>query len=590
MLSKNILLSLSKPGRYINNELNTYHRTSTKATLKFCLAYPDIYEVGMSNLGFRIIYDILNQEPEVICERVFLPWVDLEDFLRKNNITLYSLESEIPLCDFDILGISIQTELNYTGVLNLLNLGKIPVFATERKEGFPLVIAGGSACFNPEPLAEFIDIFVVGEGEEIILEIINICKNRIKNLKQEKKEILIELARLEGIYVPSLYNVEYFPQGTIKEFYPLIPNIPLKIKRRVIHDLNNAYYPKRTILPYIEIIHDRIGIEIMRGCPHRCRFCQARNIYYPKRERDPAKIKELAYQNFRSSGYEEIALLSLSSLDHRDIDDIFSTLNSIFRSQGVGISLSSLRINAVMKKIIKEYQGTYRSGLTFAPEVGSERLRRIINKNIDINLFYEIVENIFKLGWRGLKLYFMIGLPEEKEKDLQEIIEMVDKILVIKKRNQNNSGKIRLSFNIFIPKPHSTFQWLPMEEEHLLKEKIKYFKEKIRNKLIKYNISSWEESWLEALISRGDRKLSKVIFKAWERGAKFDGWREQFNFPIWQKALEETKIDPNFYIHRKRTLEEILPWDFIETGVKKEELVADYKNFEKSLEIDRITI
>lgn len=587
MLPKNILLSLSKPARYINHELNAYHH-SRKESLKVCLAYPDIYEVGMSNLGFRIIYDILNQQPDVLCERVFLPWVDLEDFLRKNNLTLCSLESEIPLCEFDILGISIHTELNYTGVLNLLELGKIPLFSAEREKGFPLIIAGGGSCFNPEPLTEFIDVFAIGEGEELILEIIKTCKNRMKYLKDKegRKGILRELAHLEGIYIPSFYKVEYHSDGTVKDFYPAVSTLPKKIKKRIVFDLDSVHYPRKTVVPYIEIIHDRIGIEIMRGCPHRCRFCQARNIYYPKRERSLEKIKELAYQNFLSSGYEEIALLSLSSLDHREIHNIFYVLNNMFKEQGVGISLSSLRINALMKKILKEYKGAHRSGLTFAPEVGTEKMRRLINKNIDIDLFYEIIEDIFALGWRGLKLYFMIGLPGEDHNDIEGIIEMVYKILKIKKGVGNNTGKIRLSFNIFVPKPHSSFQWLPMEKEILLEDKIKYLKERLKNRLIKYKINSLEESWLEALLSRGDRKLSKVILNAWKKGAKFDGWREQFNLSIWKEAIEEAKIDPDFYIYRKRTIEEKFPWDFIDTGVKKEDLISDYRNFEKSLTTD----
>ncbi|MCM8779403.1 MAG: TIGR03960 family B12-binding radical SAM protein [Candidatus Omnitrophica bacterium] len=588
MFPKDILLKVSRPGRYINYELNAYHRNLNEVKLKFCLAYPDLYEVGMSNLGFRIIYDLLNRQPDILCERAFLPWVDLECFLRKQKLVLSSLESEIPLKNFDILGISLHSELNYTGVLNLLNLGQIPLLSEERKDNFPLIIAGGSACFNPEPLANFIDVFVIGEGEEVILEIVNICKDRIKQIRdgEGRKELFLELASLEGVYVPSLYNVEYTSEGKINKFYPLFPEIPQKIKKRIVIDLNNAPYPEKTVVPYIEIIHDRMGIEIMRGCPHRCRFCQARNIYYPRRERSPEKIKELVWKNFLSSGYEEISLLSLSSLDHGKIKDIFSTLSRMFKNQGVGISLSSLRVNKVMKDLLKEYQGLPRTGLTFAPEAGSERLRRIINKRIDLELLYEIAEDIFNSGWRSLKLYFMLGLPGENGKDLKGIVEMAYKILMIKKRKQGNSGRIHLSFNTFIPKPHTTFQWLPLEEEKEWREKRDYLKGELKHRLLRYDFSNYAEDWLEALLSKGDRRLGEVILKAWEKGARFEGWREQFNPSLWQEALKESKIDPYFYIYRKRELSEIFPWDFIETGVSKEELIMDYQAFEKYLALD----
>jgi len=582
MFSKEILLSLHKPARYINQELNTYHRDLKEVKLTFCLAYPDIYEVGMSNLGFRIIYDLINQDQEVLCERTFLPWSDLEDYMRKNNVPLFSLESNIPLYNFDILGISIQTEFNYTGILNLLNLGKIPILSIERNKNYPLVIAGGSSCFNPEPLADFIDLFVIGEGEEIILEIIKICKNRKKQIKDRegRQELLIELAHLEGVYVPKLYSVDYENYGKIKRFYALDSALPQRIKKRIVSDLDNAYFPTKTVVPYIKIIHDRIGIEIMRGCPHNCRFCQARTIYYPKRERSIEKIIELANKNFLSSGYEEIALLSLSSLDHSEIKKIFPTLTQFFKNKGVSISLSSLRVNQVMMDLLKEFQGMRRVGLTFAPEAGSERLRKIINKNIDIELLFKIAEEIFKFGWRGLKLYFMIGLPEENYKDIEEIVKIVYEILAIMKK-RNGTGTIRLSFNSFIPKPHTPFQWLPMENTDILKEKINYLKDKLRNKMIKYHFSPLQEDWLEALLSRGDRKLCKVILKAWEKGARLDGWREQFNFLAWEEAVKETGINPDFYIYRKRELKEILPWDFIDVGIEKEKFVIDYQNFEK---------
>ncbi|MCM8765720.1 MAG: TIGR03960 family B12-binding radical SAM protein [Candidatus Omnitrophica bacterium] len=585
MFSKEILLNVSRPGRYINHEWNAYYRNPGEVKLKFCLAYPDLYEVGMSNLGFRIIYDLLNQEPDLLCERVFLPWIDMESFLRKNKIPLASLESKIPLKDFDLLGISLHSELNYTGVLNLLYLGNIPLLSAERKADSPLIVAGGSACFNPEPLADFIDLFVIGEGEEVLLEIVNLCKNRRGEIKDKegKRELLLELAHLEGVYVPSLYKTEYFPNGKISRFYPLFPGLAPRIKKRIVSDLNNAPYPHRTVVPYIEIIHDRIGIEIMRGCPHRCRFCQARNIYYPRRERSVEKIKELAWQNFLSSGYEEIALLSLSSLDYSEIEKLFFTLSQVFKPLGVGLSLPSLRIKRTVKNLLKAYQGMRRSGLTFAPEAGSERMRKIINKKIDLKIFYEIVEEILNSGWQGLKLYFMLGLPGENEKDLAETVEMVYRILAMKKKGR---ARIHLSFNTFIPKPHTSFQWLSLIEEKLWKEKRAYLEEKLKHKLIRYNFSNYQEDWLETLLSRGDRKLGKVILKAWEKGARFEAWREQFNFKIWQEAISETGIEPALYIYEKRDLNEIFPWDFIETGVGKEELVRDYQVFEKYLRID----
>ncbi len=588
MLSKDNLLSVTKPARYINHELNSIHRKANESDLKFCLGYPDIYEIGMSNTGFKIIYDILNKESGLICERVFLPWIDMEKLMREKGMPLISLESNTPLKDFDCLGVSLQTELNYTGFLNMLNLGKIPALREKRKDDYPLIIAGGPCCFNPEPLADFVDLFVIGEAEELIVELFNRLKTLKPNLRKKefKDTLLIELSHLEGIYVPSLYNIKYFPDGRIKEIYANSANVPEKIKKVTVFNLDSAPYPKKTILPYIETVHDRIGIEIMRGCPNRCRFCQARNIYFPKRERSLETIKNLAVENINSTGYEEIALLSLSSLDHSQILDIFSTLAQIFKKQGVGISLSSLKVKSVIKELLKEFEDMHHSGLTFAPEAGSERLRRLINKQVDSELLYEIIDTVFGRGWRGVKLYFMFGLPGELTSDIDALIEMVHKIWQIKKKHLRGAGKIRLSLNSFIPKPHTAFQWLPMERNESLTAKELYLKNGLRKEGIQYSFSNRSMAFVEALLSRGDRKLSQVLLKAQEKGAKLDAWSEHFNLDVWKESLKEENIDPDFYIHRLRTTDEVFPWEHIDIGIDKSELLDDYLTFQKYLSED----
>jgi radical SAM family uncharacterized protein len=586
MLDKEILLNISRPARYINHELNaTHHYVDNNDGLKFCLAYPDIYEVGMSNLGFRIIYDLLNKIPDVLCARAFLPWIDLEKIMRERDLTLCSLESDIPLGDFDCVGVSLQTEMNYTGLLNLLDLGKIPLFRQEREGNYPLIIAGGPCCVNPEPLADFVDLFVVGEAEELIQEIINSLKKwryAIRNTPA-RQDLLFELAKIEGVYIPAFYSVEYCADGRIKNISPKHTGVSQKIKKRIVRNLNDAPYPKKTILPYIEVIHDRIGIEIMRGCPHRCRFCQARNLYFPRRERSLETVVDLAMGNFRSTGYEDISLLSLSSLDHSQIQGIFSYLSRVLKNKAVGLSLSSLKANPVMKELIKNYPGMWRSGLTFAPEAGSERLRRIINKNINIQLIYEIVEEAFSLGWKGVKFYFMTGLPGETEEDLEAIVEIVFKILEIKKKTGQYSGKVNLSFNAFIPKAHTVFQWLPMQKTETLLRTESYLKNKFKNRLLRYSFNNLYVSWVEALLSRGDRRLGRVLFNVWQKGASLEAWKERFNFRLWQDALREEKINPDFYLYRLRMSDEIFPWEHIDIGIEKEEFSNEYQSLQESL-------
>ena len=563
-----LLLTVQKPARYIGGEWNAVKKEWTPDMVKVLLAFPEVYEVGMSYLGLKILYGILNKRDDCLAERVFSPWPDFEDVLRKNNMSLYSLESRRPIKEFDIIGFSLAYELNYTNVLNLLDLGGIPVKTAERNDNDPLIIAGGPACFNPEPMAEFIDAFIVGDGEEVISEIIEAYKvSKCQSVKVSKSELLRQLAKVQGVYVPSLYEVKYNDDGTIKSFLPKEDVVSNRVKKRVVKNLDSSFYPTDQIVPYIQIVHDRIMLEIMRGCPHACKFCQAGTTYRPRRERSKEKILQLAGDTYSNTGYEEISLLSLSSGDHSRISQIIEGLNEIFKEKCVSISVPSLRIEDTLNKLPALIAQVKKSGLTFAPEAGSVCLRKVINKNIDIEKLLSALKESFKAGWRKVKLYFMIGLPTEKEEDLVALTDLLYKISNSRREIDKKDAYVTASINAFVPRPHTPFQWQAMEGIDSLNNKKELLKKQTRSRMIELDFHSFQMGYLEAVFARGDRKLSKSIYEAWSAGLKFDSWKEFFNFDLWMQSFAKSCINPDFYAARIRDKEEVLPWDFIDIDI-----------------------
>jgi radical SAM family uncharacterized protein len=529
--------------------------------VKVLLAFPEIYEVGMSYLGLKILYGILNKRDDCLCERVFSPWADFEDILRKNKMDLFSLESRKPMKEFDIIGISLAYELNYTNCLNMLDLGGIPIKTSERGEDDPIVIAGGPACYNPEPMSEFIDAFIIGDGEEVIGEAIDAYKRPLS-----RKTLLKELAKIPGVYVPSLYETMYNNDGTIKSFLPREADLPIKIKKRVVEDLDKAFYPTDQLVPYIQIVHDRIMLEIMRGCKHACKFCQAGTTYRPRRERSKETVVRIAKEAYSKTGYEAITLLSLSSGDHSHIKEIIEELNSEFKSKGISISVPSLRIEDSLNKLPALVSQVKKSGLTFAPEAGNECLRKAINKNIDMEKLMETLRESYKSGWRRVKLYFMIGLPTEKDEDLESIAKLLYKVSNLKREIDGRDAQVTASINAFVPKPHTPFQWEPMEPIDSLTRKKNVLRDSVKSKMVEMDFNSFHRGYLEAVFARGDRKLSGVIYESWKKGARFDGWKEHFNFDLWLESFRDNGIDPAFYASRRRGFDEILPWNFIDIG------------------------
>lgn len=580
---KELLLTVQKPARYIGDEWNIVRKEWTPERTKVCLAFPDVYEVGMSYLGMKILYGVLNGRNDCLAERVYSPWPDFEQVLRTNNMRAFSLESKRPLCEFDIIGFSLAYELSYTNVLNLLELGGIPVRSSERRDTDPLIIAGGPSCYNPEPMAEFIDAFVIGDGEEVVGEIVEAYRGargtpagRVSGPGQagqgSREKMLRELAKIPGVYVPSLYKVEYNADGTIKSFEPKEEGVPSTVKKRVVKDLNAAFYPTKQLVPYIQIVHDRLAIEIMRGCKHACKFCQAGTTYRPWRERSKERVAELAQDSYAATGYDEISLLSLSSGDHSQIKEMLEELNLLFKGKGVSISVPSLRVEEVLSALPILLAEVKKAGLTFAPEAGSDCLRKLINKNIDIEKLFKGVVESYRAGWRRVKLYFMIGLPTETEADLAGIVDLCYKVSDARREVDGKNAFVVASINPFVPKPHTPFQWEAMEPVQTLAAKQKLMRQKVRSKMIEMDFHSLDMSYAEALFSRGDRRLAAVIFEAWRSGGRFDGWKDFFSLVRWMESFKKAGIDPDFYVTRKRSTEEILPWDFVDIGLKKENL------------------
>ena len=565
-LSRQEMLSISKPARYIGREWNISLKKKEDVEISVALAFPYLYEIGMSHLGLKILYYILNSLPGVRAERAFAPWPDMGKMMKEKNIPLYSLENKIPLRNFDAVGISLQHELNYTNVLYLLDLAGIPLRSEERGEEFPLILGGGPCAFNPEPVSPFFDVFLLGEGEEAIVEIVEI----LRVMKGEKRsDVLSELAKIEGCYVPLLYSVSYHPDGKIKKISP-----SRVVRKRWVKNLDGAPYPQKIIVPYLNIVHDRIPLEIARGCTRGCRFCQAGMIYRPHRERSPEKVIELAEKLVKSTGYEEVSLLSLSSTDYSAIEYLVRDLSFRLKESKVNVSLPSLRMDAFSVEVAQSLQEVRRSGLTFAPEAGSERLRRVINKGLTDEDIFQTVEKTFSSGWREVKLYFMIGLPGEREEDIRDIANLVKEIL-----GRGKKKGVHLGISAFIPKSHTPFQWTKQEEIKSLEEKMAILHSLLRplGRRVRYNWSDFEVNLVEGALSRGDRRISSVIERVYRKGGVMDNWREFFSLRRWQEGFEEEGLDLDFYTHRERDREEIFPWEHLSPGVSKDFLWKEYQ-------------
>jgi radical SAM family uncharacterized protein len=581
-MEHDILLQVRKPARYIGSEVNSSHKSNAGKIISFALCFPGLYEIGMSNLGLRIIYGLLNNRKGCSCERFFLPDTDMLSLIKEKEADLVSLESRRLLGEFDIIGFSLQHELDYTNVLAMLELGRIPFYSRQRRSDFPLLIAGGPALANPEPIADFFDCIIIGEAEEVLLEFIAEFK-RLKS-KVSKFELLESLACLEGVYVPSLYKPIYDNQGSFKTLQVQSEEAPALIKRRLVKDLDASFFPADWVVPYISISHDRILMELMRGCPHHCYFCQARNIYAPFRIRSKDTVLALASHAQKESGYEEIALLGLSASDHPQIAEIVSSLLERFQKQRVSISLGSLRPSEKIAPLLANIAAIRKTGLTLAIESASQRLRKIINKSVDIQALKELIAASYSQGYRRVKLYFMFGLPFETKADLEAIADLVFELAHIGGVFRKNIF-FTVSINAFIPKPHTVFQWLAMDDLAGLQEKKRFLILSIRRKIrnIKIDFRPFETAMLEALFSRGDRRLAALIVQAYRKGALFDGYTDRFNLSAWQEALKLCNINISDYIHRQISCGESLAWDHIALGLSKEHLQQEYEGVKGEL-------
>lgn len=582
MISKDverILLNVQKPGRYTGGELNSVIKDKSKIDVRFAFCFPDVYEVGMSHLGMKILYGQFNERDDIWCERVFAPWTDMEEQMRKNNIPLYALESGDSLDKFDFIGFTLQYELSFTNILYMLELGNIPLLSKDRNDLFNIVVAGGPCACNPEPLADFVDLFFIGEGEEVDLEVIDLYK-QCKANGESKQEFLIKAAQIQGVYVPALYDVQYNDDGTIKSFTPK-HSAPKTIKKRIITDLDNLYYPDSFVVPSIEIVHDRAMAEIFRGCIRGCRFCQAGFLYRPVREKSPDVIDSQCHTLCTNTGYDEVSLSSLSSSDYTRIEELLTKLTQWSADEKVSISLPSLRVDGFSDEIMSKLKTVRKSGLTFAPEAGTQRLRDVINKNVTESELMNTCSTAFNGGWTTVKLYFMIGLPTETLADVAGIAQLGQKVVNAyynaENRQKGKSVRVTLSTASFVPKPFTPFQWFPQDSIDTLKEKQIHLKESITTKKINYNYHDSSTSFVEAVFARGDRRLCKALLKAHEKHMIFDGWGDFFSLDKWNEVFEDCGIDPSFYANRQRDFDEILPWDHIDYGVKKSFLIEECK-------------
>ncbi|MGB3091777.1 MAG: TIGR03960 family B12-binding radical SAM protein [Candidatus Zixiibacteriota bacterium] len=567
-IKKDLLPFVMKPGRYIGNELGAVHKDHS-GKLSVALAFPDVYEIGMSYLGLAILYHMINKRTDWVAERVFAPWVDAEEVMRKENLPLFSLETHTPLKEFDVVGFSLTYELNYATVLNMLDLAGIPIYSSQRNEDHPLIIAGGPSTMNPEPMADFFDLFAIGDAEEMIGEILETVSQGKKE-KSNRNELLRKLGQIPGVFVPSFYEAKYNAEGNFESLMPRSQDVPERVRVRSIPQLKNEYYPTDPIVPFLETTHDRLTIEIMRGCPKRCRFCAATATYQPKRERSVDDIVRQAGIGIAKSGWDEISLLSLSTTDYSELPELAKSLAREFYSKRVSVSLPSLRPGTFSLELARLLSQVKKSGLTFAPEGGTSRLRSVVGKSLNEQDLLNTARLAFSSGWNLIKLYFMIGLPTEREEDLQGIVDLLKKVLRVGKET-GRTKNLNVTISPFTPKAHTPFQWEKQEDEESLQEKLRFLKMNLRRGNIKLKLRDPQVSFLEGVFSRGDRRLSSVIFSAWKSGAKLDGWTEHFNYELWKEAFSEAGIDPRAYA-RARDPKDPLPWDHIDKGIRKEAL------------------
>ncbi len=585
-LSDEILLKISQPARYIGGEGNMVKKDPSKVAVRFAMCFPDVYEIGMSHLGIQILYDMFNRRDDVYCERVYSPWMDLDPIMREQKIPLFAVESQDPIKNFDFLGITIQYEMCYTNILQVLELSQIPLHAEDRTEEDPIVIGGGPCTYNPEPIAPFFDLFYMGEGEVVYFDLIDRYKE-IKARGGSRKEFLEQAAQIPGIYVPGFYDVTYKEDGTIEAMTPNNPHAPQTVSKQLVMDMSDTWYPEKPVVPYLRATQDRVVLEIMRGCIRGCRFCQAGMVYRPVRERSLEELKRLARTMLKSTGHEEISLSSLSSSDYTKLEGIVNFLIDEFDGKGVNVSLPSLRIDAFSLDVMSKVQDVKKSSLTFAPEAGSQRLRNVINKGLTEENILNGSAEAFKGGWNRVKLYFMLGLPTETVEDMQGIAELSEKVAevyydTVPKEQRHGKVQVTASTSFFVPKPFTPFQWAPMctKEQFLERASIvnHRMKEMLNKKSLRYNWHEADVTVLEGVLARGDRKVAAVIEEAYRNGAIYDSWSEYFNNDIWMKAFETCGVDIDFYTTRERSLDEVFPWDFIDAGVTKDFLKREWAN------------
>lgn len=583
-LSDEILMSVEKPARYIGSEINMVKKDLDEVDIRFCMCFPDVYEIGMSHLGIQILYDMFNQWEDTWCERVYSPWPDLDKIMRDKEILLFALESQNPVKDFDFLGITLQYEMCYTNILQVLDLSQIPLHARERTWEDPIVIGGGPCAYNPEPIAEFFDIIYIGEGETAYRELLDTYKAARKD-NHDRLSFLKMAAQIEGLYVPQLYEVSYHKDGRIEEMKPVCPEAPATVRKQVVTDLADTFYPSKPLVPYIRATQDRVVLEIQRGCIRGCRFCQAGMIYRPIRPRDLGFLKKRAMEMLDNTGYEEITLSSLSSSDYEELPELVYYLIDECQQRKLNIALPSLRIDSFSLDVMSKVQDVRKSSLTFAPEAGSQRMRDVINKGLTEDVILEGAWKAFQGGWNRVKLYFMLGLPGETDEDIAAIAELADKIAAtyfeLPKEERHGRPEITASTSFFVPKPFTPFQWAPMGTAEYFEDKRRFLTRKVREQLnqrsIRYNCHDAVTSELEGIFARGDRRLASVIEKAYKKGCIFDAWTDYFQPEVWNKLLDECGVDRDFYNYRERERDEILPWDFIDIGVSKEFMWREYE-------------